>query len=357
MSKKNIYVIYGNKSVEHEVSIVSAKTIINNLDREKYDIYPVFIDKEGKWIPLDKIEKQIEDVAELTATTDLSISKSLAEFLNTYINDENTVFFPIVHGTYGEDGCMQGLFECLDVPYVGNGVLSSAISFDKGIANDLFSIHNVPQGRYHVFEKTNMDDFDEDVLIEKIGLPMYVKPCNAGSSVGVSPVYKKEDIKTALDNAFKYDNRVVCEEEILGDELQVSVIGNEDPKASLPGGFIVETKFLDYNTKYHDDTIIPLIPYEKMSKEETEKIRQIAIDAYRANNCSGLARVDIFLREKDRALLVNEINSMPGMTGHSMTPVLWGVTDGTTYPELLDKLIDLAVDAYNKKNNIVKTLD
>lgn len=357
MSKKNIYVIYGNKSVEHEVSVVSAKTIINNLNKEVYNIYPVFIDKKGRWILLDKVEKNIENIEELSAKTDLSVKDSIANFLNNYIDDENTVFFPIVHGTYGEDGCMQGLFECLDIAYVGNNVLSSAVSFDKGVANDLFHIHNVPQGKYHVVEKSKRDLIDEDFLIKKLGLPMYVKPCNAGSSVGVSPVRTKEELMPALDNAFKYDERVVCEEEIVGDELQVSIIGNENPIASLPGGFIVKTKFLDYQTKYHDDTIIPLIPYEKMSAEETENIRQIAIDAYKANNCIGLARVDIFLRDSDRALLVNEINSMPGMTGHSMTPVLWGVTDGTTYPQLLDKLINLAVDAYNKKHNIVKILD
>lgn len=356
---KNIYVIYGGISVEHEVSLLSATNVINSLDRNKYIVYPVYVNKEGKWIPFGRCDKEITNYKDLIVSTDNSLCNSISEFLtNYYKEDEENIFFPIIHGTYGEDGTLQGFLEMLNVPYIGNGVLSSSLCMDKAISNQLFEENNIPQAKYRLLVQNTFDKDNEDEInsiIDYLGLPLYVKPCNSGSSIGVTQVKKKEDIYEAIEFAFKYDPKILLEEGIVGDELQVSVIGNEDPIASLPGISRVQQEFYNYEGKYFDDNTIHIVPFE-LEEGETEKVRELAKKVYTSCNCSGLARVDIFLRDSDREMLVNEINTSPGMTNHSMTTMLWKVTDGTNFPQLLDRLIDYGIERYNKNKTIVKEI-
>lgn len=356
---KNIYVIYGGISVEHEVSLLSATNVINSLDRNKYIVYPVYVNKEGKWIPFGRCDKEITNYKDLIVNTNNSLCNSISEFLiNYYREDEENIFFPIIHGTYGEDGTLQGFLEILNVPYVGNGVLSSSLCMDKAISNQLFEENNIPQAKYRLLVQNTFDKEDKEEIskiIDYLGLPLYVKPCNSGSSIGVTQVKKKEDIYEAIELAFKYDPKILLEEGISGDELQVSVIGNENPIASLPGISRVQQEFYNYEGKYFDDNTIHIVPFE-LKEGETEKVQELAKKVYTSCNCSGLARVDIFLRDSDREMLVNEINTSPGMTNHSMTTMLWKVTDGTDFPQLLDRLIEYGIERYNKNKTIVKEI-
>lgn len=356
---KNVYVIYGGISVEHEVSLLSATNVINNLDRSKYKVYPVYVNKEGKWIPFGECNKKIEKHTELIVETNLSVCNSISEFLVSYYKEnEDNIIFPIIHGTYGEDGVLQGFLEIINAPYVGNGVLSSSLCMDKAISNQIFEENNIPQAKYRLLVKDYYDSNDKDKInemIDYLGLPIFVKPCNAGSSIGVTNVTRKEDIYNAIDLAFKYDNKILLEEAVTGDELQVSVIGNESPIASLPGVSRVQQDFYNYKGKYFDDNTIHLVPFE-LKDGETEKVRELAKKVYTSCNCSGLARVDIFLRDSDRKMLVNEINTSPGMTNHSMTTMLWKVTDSLSFNELLDKLIEYAIERFNKNKKLVKDI-
>ncbi len=356
---KNIYVIYGGISVEHEVSLLSATNVINSLDRSKYNVYPVYVDTKGRWIPLGKCNKKIENHKDLFVDSDETVASSISNFLsNYYLDSEDSIFFPIIHGTYGEDGVLQGFMEVLDIPYVGNGVLSSALCMDKAITNQLFDETGIPQAKFKILEKDIFNAKDESFIkdcLKYLGLPIYVKPCNAGSSIGVTCVRKEEDIYSAIDLAFNYDSKILLEEAIIGDELQVSVIGNEDPISSLPGVSRVQQEFYNYEGKYFDDNTIHIVPFE-LEDGETEKVKELARKVYMTCNCSGLARVDIFLRDSDRKMLVNEINTSPGMTNHSMTTMLWKATMDIEFPELLDKLIDYSIDRYNKNKTLVKEL-
>lgn len=355
---KNIYVLCGGNSAEHEISLISAKAVINNLDREKYDVYPVFIDKKGAFHYLGLQKEMVEKPEDLIRTDEVSVQKSIIDFLQkNYKVDEENLFIPVLHGTYGEDGTIQGFLEILDVPYMGNNVLSSAICMDKAIANEILSYKNIAKSKFKVIYKSDFNHEKEKIkaeILNEFTLPVYVKPANCGSSVGITHVESEEDLMSGISEAFLYDDKILVEEEIIGDELQVSVIGNDEPKASLPGGLIMERPFLDYNAKYVDGKLIPLVPYE-MSDEDYRRVQELAEKTYKVLGCKGLARVDIFLRRSDKKLFVNEINTFPGMTDLSMTPKLWKVTDGTTYPMLLEKLINLALENYKMKKGLLKT--
>lgn len=355
--KTNVYVLYGGKSVEHEISIKSATAILNALDRNKYNVYPVFITKKGTWCSLGLLEKEIIDEKELEIDSSNSISQSIGEFLiKDFKHGEKNIIFPALHGTNGEDGTIQGLLELLDVPYVGNEVLSSAAGMDKVIMNDLFEKHNIPQAKYtslklHTWKENEEKAYEQ--VEKEIGYPCYVKPANSGSSVGINKAENREELKEAFKEAFLYDYKIVIEEEIIGREMQTSVVGNDHPKASVPGEFIMERPFFDYNAKYIDGKLIPVIP-ARLEPEVMDKVRETAVKVFKILNCYGLARVDIFVTD-DNKIYVNEINTMPGFTAVSMTPVLWGATDGTTYPQLIEKLIELAFERYEQKKSILST--
>lgn len=352
--KTNVYVLCGGKSVEHEISLKSASAIINALNRDKFNVYPIYITKDGAWCNLGKWDKKIEDPEELQRETNRSVAESIGEFLLKYFeNKENTVIFPALHGPNGEDGTIQGLLELLNVPYVGNKVLASAVAMDKVVARDLFKQHNLPQVKYLAFKKHQWEENKEEIyneIADYIGFPCYVKPANSGSSVGITIAKSKKDLESSFKEAFLYDLKLIVEEEIIGREMQTSVIGNNNPKASVSGEFIMERSFFDYNAKYIDGTIIPVVP-ARLEPEVAEKVRELAVKAFKVLNCSGLARVDIFVTDNNK-VLVNEVNTMPGFTVLSMTPVLWEATNGTSYSELIEKLIELAFERHREEQSI-----
>ncbi|NLW40571.1 MAG: D-alanine--D-alanine ligase [Tissierellia bacterium] len=355
--KTNVYVLCGGKSAEHEVSLKSASAILNALDREKFNVYPVYITKEGIWCSLGLLEKEIKDGEELKVESSQKVASSIGKFLTETLREgERNVIFPALHGTNGEDGTVQGLLELIDIPYVGNGVLSSAAGMDKVIMKDIFEKHNLPQTKYlpvklHRWKENREETIKE--IEEKLKYPYYVKPANLGSSVGINRVENREELNKAIEEAFLYDTKIVIEEELVAREMQISVIGNDYPKASLPGEFIMERPFFDYNAKYIDGKIIPVVP-ARLKPEVTERVRELAVKSFKALDCHGLARVDIFVTDEDE-LFVNEVNTMPGFTALSMTPVLWKATDGTSYSELIEKLIELAFERYEQKKSLLWT--
>lgn len=353
---KTVFVLYGGPSVEHNVSVNSTRAVINALDRSKYRVIPVYITEQGEWIALPEAKETFE-------TTEPMIpeipgngpGKSLAKFLSDYdVNDGNSVFFPVLHGTYGEDGSVQGFLETLDVPYVGSGVTASALCMDKAFANMVLEQNNIPQAKFHVLNRLDVlrDGIDGDAIVEKLGLPLYVKPANCGSSIGVVRVTDASDLSSAVDEAMQYDDKVVLEEEIWGRELNVSVIGNDDPMGSVPADYAMETGFFDFDLKYNNPAIVPVIP-APIPVEEQKKVSDMAVRAYIATDCRGLARIDVF-RMDDGTLKVNEINTMPGMSALSMTPVLWNATNGMQYPALLDRFIEWGLEDYARKKAIVR---
>lgn len=356
---KNIYVLYGGISVEHEVSIRSGKTIIQHLNRDKYEVHPVYIDKKGVWHPQGITGTDITE-EDIVKTKESTITDSIASFLTKdFDSSRKCIFFPILHGTGGEDGTIQGFLKTLNVPFTGNSVLSSSSTMDKGVANDLLEAHKIPQAKYVVLNRWDYQSI-EDIHIKEIadylGYPLYVKPCNAGSSVGITPVKKEEDFQKALELAFKYDKRIVLEEEIKGTELEITVLGNKKTRSTVAGSYVSSDAFLDYESKYHDSTVKAVMPYP-LEEEKLKELRALAEKAYKACNCMGFARVDIFMRDGDEALLVNEINTLPGMTVTSMAPKLWELTHGDAYPEFFDLLISLAEQAYEERNSLFKDKD
>ena len=355
--KTNVYILCGGKSVEHEISLKSASAILNALDKNKYNVYPIFITKEGVWCSLGLLEKEIEDVKELQVDSSNTVANSIGEFLTKDFKEgERSIIFPALHGTNGEDGTIQGLLELIDVPYVGNEVLSSSAGMDKVIMNDLFTRYNIPQTKYtsvrlHTWKEDEEKTYKE--VEKKLSYPCYVKPANSGSSVGISIAKNRKELKKAFKEAFLYDTKIVIEEEVVGREMQISVVGNDYPKASIPGEFILEKPFFDYNAKYIDGKLIPVVP-ARLEPEVSKKVRETAVQVFKVLNCYGLARVDIFVTD-DNEILVNELNTMPGFTPVSFTPVLWKATDGTTYAELVEKLIELAFERHKQKKSILKT--
>jgi len=355
--KTNIYVVYGGKSVEHEVSLQSAFAIISSLDKDKYNVYPIYITIDGIWSALGLLEGDLKEVDQLKVTNSDTVANSIGDFLlNQLKENEKNIIFPALHGKNGEDGTIQGLLELLNIPYVGNEVLSSAAGMDKVIMKDLFAKYNIPQTKYtsimkYIWEK---DEKKSYIQVEKnLSYPLYIKPSNLGSSVGINRAENREELEKAFEEAFLYDDKIIIEEEVPGREMQISVVGNNHPKASVAGEFIMERPFFDYDAKYIDGKLIPVIP-ARLEPEVSDKVRKAAVDSFKILNCHGLARVDIFVTD-DNEIYVNEVNTMPGFTSVSMTPVLWGATDGTTYSELVERLIQLAFERHKEKNNLLNT--
>ena len=351
--KKNIYVLCGGKSVEHEVSLKSSSAIINSIDRKKYNVYPIYITYDGVWCNLGLWQDKIEKPEELKNPCEGTIYRSIGNFLTEELK-ENSIVFPALHGPNGEDGTIQGMLEILNIPYVGNEVLSSALAMDKSITKDILAKHNIPQVKHLSFTQYEWELNREDILKKtdtNLYYPMYIKPARGGSSVGISRAENIDDLEKAIVEAFLYDRKIVIEEEALAREMQISVVGNDNPKASLPGEFIMDRPFFDYNAKYIDNKVIPVIP-AKLTDEVTELVREIAVKTFKVLDCNGLVRVDIFVTDENE-IFVNEINTMPGFTPLSMTPVLWGATDGTTYSGLVEILIELGFDRYRQKSKII----
>ncbi|WP_409482466.1 D-alanine--D-alanine ligase [Helcococcus ovis] len=342
----DIHILCGGESSEHDISLRSARSIINHLDKQKYNVSYTYITKDGKFVPIGEYTEDIIDSEDIKTDTKLNKNESIINFL-TYINKlDNPLIIPCIHGTTGEDGQIQGFLQTLGLNYVGNGIASSAVCFDKSLTNDIFELNNIPQAKYYLVTKNRyLRDEDKSSLLSNIfdtcGKNVYVKPASNGSSIGVSKA-NIDNIIEAIEEAFKYDNKVLVEEAKIGVELEISVIGNGEPKASLPGSYYTERDLFDYTAKYLDKNLVINVPH-KLPKSDEDKVRQLAIDAYIVTGCKGFARVDIFMDE-NHDFYVNEINSFPGMTPTSLSAGLWEVTDGTTYSEFLDILINLALE-------------
>ena len=344
--KKKLGLIFGGMSTENEVSIMSANSILKNLDKEKYEIFPIYISKNGKWYQYDNLEniKINEDM------NDLNKIENVMEYLQKL-----DVLFPVLHGSYGEDGTIQGLFEMIDKPYVGCGVLASTIGMDKVYAKVIFDKANIRQAPYIYLEKNRekykyidkefnrkIMTLDESVdLVEKeIGFPVFIKPSNSGSSVGVNKAENKEELKEYIKYAGKFDKKILVEKGIQGKEVECAVLGNENVIASCVGEIRPADKFYSYDAKYQHEDSKTTIP-ANLDENVSSKIKKLAVKAFEAIDGKGLSRVDFFVEDKTNQIYINEINTLPGFTKISMYPKLFEA-EGIQYNELLDKLIDLA---------------
>ena len=346
----NLGVIMGGMSAEHYVSIVSGTSIVNNLNKKKYKIFPIYIDLKGNWYKYIKPIEEIEILQVGEIPQELEKINNEIEYLKNM-----DVVFPALHGLYGEDGTIQGLLELLNVKYVGCKVLASAVSMDKVYTKILFEKANIPQANYiyikafnNIYtvvdnqlneQELNLDEVSS--MVEKqLGYPAYVKPSNSGSSVGISKAKNSDELKTAIKEAVKYDKKILIEEEIKGKEIECAILKNEKVEASTVGEILSADEFYSFDAKYKNKDSKTVIP-ANISKMEIEEIRKLAIKAFNAVDGSGLARVDFFIKEADNKIYINEINTMPGFTQISMYPKLWEQC-GIKYSDLLDKLIDSA---------------
>ncbi len=365
--KTRVGVIFGGRSGEHEISIRSAKTVIEQIDREKYEAIPIAITREGKWLnPADSVALfPAETQGQLSESLDGLKLDSVALIGDTAykgLTDLATVepqksvtgidvIFPVLHGTYGEDGTIQGLFEMADIPYVGCGVLGSSCGMDKVTMKILFRDAGLPICRHVWFLRSEFER-DADTVVKQIeknlGYPCFVKPANLGSSVGVSKAADDASLRTAIELAAEFDRKIIVEEALDMREIECAVMGNDEPRASLPGEYVIrdETKkFLDYTEKYagtgNNEFVVPAA----VSDELANKIREMAVTAFKAIDGSGLARVDFFLRNDNGALLVNEINTMPGLTDASGFPKMWAGS-GVSFSQVIEDLIGLAIERH-----------
>ena len=384
MSKKRVAVIFGGQSSEHEVSRVSAQSVLENIDKQKYDVVTIGITKDGQWLtydgPADKIgtgEWQQLAAADIQAGRQNSRNSlkapeqggisgketSRKDNPPVSIVESNTarsifadqdkepidVIFPVLHGCNGEDGTIQGLFELAGIPYVGCGVLGSAVGMDKAYTKIIFEKEGLPQGDYLVFSRKQVNYQTGEVIKEvegKLTYPCFVKPSNAGSSVGVNKASNREELKRALEIAAKNDRRILVEEFIDGREIECAVLGNDSPIASTVGEVVPCNEFYDYEAKYQvgDDSKV-VIPAENLPAETVLKIREYAVRAFKCLDCAGLSRVDFFVHRTTGEIYINEINTLPGFTKISMYPKLWEAS-GIPYPQLIDKLIELAFERF-----------
>lgn len=351
--KLRIGVIFGGRSAEHDISIMSAKNILSLLTQEKYQIVPIGITHEGQWLLLEDVARAIRKMEkdqklnfqDLIPVENLSPSEKIITFLKQNVD----VVFPVLHGRYGEDGTLQGLLELADVPYIGCGVMASALAMDKAVTKKVLSANRIPVVDAFVISRKLWENSPEEMMEyidDKIDYPCFVKPVNTGSSIGISKVHDQEELKDALTAAALHDRRMLIEKAIEGREIEVAVLGNENPTTSVPGEIISFREFYDYEAKYTEGHAELRIPAE-LPARTVEKIQKMAIDAYKALDCAGMARVDFFLTRSGK-VYVNEVNTIPGFTSYSMYPKLWEHT-GVDGEKLLDRLIELAVDRHKEK--------
>ena len=374
-------VIFGGRSGEHEVSLASAASIIAALERRGHEVVPIGIARDGRWVvggdPMGALAEQARGALPSGDDTG-SVKKALADRAESVRGAASTslvrsepagsvpselrqgldVVFIALHGPYGEDGTIQGLLELADIPYVGAGVLGSAAGMDKDIMKSLFRAAGLPIVKHVTFLRGAWEDEPKKVhkFVEKnLKYPVFVKPANLGSSVGISKAHNREELGPAIEEAAKFDRKIVIEESVGGKkhkarEIECSVLGNDKPQASVPGEIVPCKEFYDYNAKYLEEGSTLVIP-AKLTRSEAKKVQELAIRAFQAVDCSGLARVDFLMDAKTRKIYLNEINTMPGFTSISMYPKLWAAS-GVSYPELIGRLIQLGLERHqDKKKN------
>jgi D-alanine-D-alanine ligase len=367
--KINVGVIFGGRSGEHEISIRSARSVLEQIDREKYNVVPIAISPDGRWLSPAESAGLLPNTARGSVAESLTSLSSQVALIGdtafqglTVMNSGDgqsfeplDVVFPVLHGTFGEDGTIQGLLEMADVPYVGCGVLASSCGMDKVVMKKLFVDADLPICKYLWFLRSEWEETRADVIQKvesQLGYPCFVKPANLGSSVGVTAGTDRESLGRAVDLAAEYDRKIIVEEGLDMREIECAVIGNDHPRASLPGEYVIHDpskKFLDYTEKYagtgNNEFVVPA----PISNELTEKIKEYAVRAFQAIDGSGLARVDFFLLRDKGTLLVNEINTMPGLTDASGYPKMWAGS-GLPFSKVIDELIDLAVDRHRDRS-------
>ena len=357
MKKKlRVAILFGGKSAEHEISLISARNIVEAIDKKKYEIVGIGIDKQGRWY-LDEGARLLHGKEQ--SKVEFSDAKNAAAVLpgNTptpMVRRDGAGFgavdvvFPILHGPFGEDGTVQGLLKLANVPFVGASVLGSAVGMDKDVMKRLLRDAKIPTPNFLAFARSNKISFAKVRNI--LGMPLFVKPANLGSSVGISKVTKPAQFSAAVKEAFRYDNKIIIEEFIRGREIECSVLGNEKPIASLPGEIIVQHDFYSYDAKYLDEKGARLEIPAKLPKQVVKNIREMALRAYRTLCCEGMARVDFFVRSNGQ-VLVNEINTIPGFTKISMYPKMWEAS-GISYSRLIDRLIGLALERARREKRL-----
>jgi D-alanine-D-alanine ligase len=387
MKKLRVGILFGGRSGEHEISLLSAASVFKAIDPNKYEVVPIGITKDGRWLTASDAERLLHGKAgdgtrpalragdpDTTASaavlqngeavvfppephkssmtpfqTDAPVRRASDRAINV------DIIFPVLHGTFGEDGTIQGLLELADIPYVGAGVLGSAAGMDKDIMKSLFRAAGLAIVKHVTVLRSEWESSPKKVqtLVEsKLKYPVFVKPANLGSSVGISKARDRKELGPAIDEAAKFDRKIVIEEGVGGKknkarEIECSVLGNDKPEASVPGEIVPSAEFYDYSAKYLDEGSQLIIP-AKLTKAETKKVQDLAIAGFRAVDCSGLARVDFLMDPKSRRIYLNEINTMPGFTSISMYPKLWAAS-GVGYGELIDRLIQLGLDRYAEK--------
>jgi len=391
MEKLRVGILFGGRSGEHEVSLLSAASVLNAIDKEKYDVVPIGITKDGRWLTAEHAEHLLQGKLMLEPRNlragDPETTPSaavLARGESVVVPPEPVhrqsglvpfqtdaammrrasdrainvdVIFPVLHGTFGEDGTIQGLLELADIPYVGAGVLGSAAGMDKDIMKSLFIAAGIPIVKHVTLLRSMWEKEPKKVakLVGKLKYPVFVKPANLGSSVGISKAHNRKELGPAIEEAAKFDRKIVIEQGVGGAkekarEIECSVLGNDEPAASVPGEIVPGKEFYDYTAKYVDEGSQLIIP-AKLSKSETKKVQDLAIAAFKAVDCSGLARVDFLMDPKTRKIYLNEINTMPGFTAISMYPKLWAAS-GLAYADLIDRLIQLGIARHeDKKKN------
>jgi len=362
-------VLFGGRSGEHEVSLISAQSVVNAIDKEKYEVVPIGITRDGKWLTAGDPMKQLQAATRqrLALPTNhqtnqqtnkqtnqhTTPTRDLAPVDATELTTEHSplgtldVVFPVLHGPYGEDGTVQGLLQLANIPYVGAGVAASAVGMDKVLMKAIFRAHGLPVAEYWVVKRKDWQADREHVIrqIEKrFTYPCFVKPANLGSSVGVSKAHHREELIQGLETAAQYDRKLIVEQAVDARELECSVLGNDAPLASLVGEVIPAREFYDYEAKYSDPDTRLVVPAD-IPVETAQGVRELAVKAFLAIDCAGMARVDLFLERESGTLYLNEINTIPGFTAVSMYPKMWEAS-GLTYPQLIDRLIELALERH-----------
>lgn len=364
--KIRVGILFGGQSAEHEVSLQSAKSIVDAIDRSKYEVTLIGIDKEGQWYLNDAstfllhadnpklitLTKSNENITLVPGGSSKNNLISLSGSGNVGAVD---VVFPVLHGPYGEDGSVQGLFKLTNIAFVGSGILGAAVSMDKDVMKRLLRGAGIPTANFMAVEKPSLDDISYDEITSSVGIPCFVKPANLGSSVGVSKVENQDQFEAALTDAFQYDNKILIEQFIKGREIECSVLGNEDPIASLPGEVIPSHEFYSYDAKYIDEKGADLRIPAELPEDVVKEVQHLATRTFKALCCEGMARVDFFVT-RDNKVYVNELNSIPGFTKISMYPKLWEAS-GISYPELIDRLIQLALERFERDSKLKTSVD
>lgn len=353
MSKTSVAILFGGKSVEHAISINSAKNIFEYIDKDQFDVTLIGISQEGQWFLKNKVDGNFEEGIALQ----FSLNPKKKGFINTADGSVITpdMIFPVLHGTDGEDGSIQGMLTSMDLPFVGTGVLGSAISMNKLYSKRLMNAAQIPTSKFIDFTIDQKDQISFDEVRSRLGLPFMTKAANLGSSVGIFKVTDEATFKVAVEEVFQYDHTMLCEAFIDGRELECAVMGNGNAKASEPGEIVVsdEYEFYTYEAKYLDPKAAAIEVPADVAPDIAKKIKELSVKAYLTLHCEDFARVDLFL-QKDGEILINEINTIPGFTNSSMFPMMWK-HHGISFTELITNLIRLAHDRFKKHKNLVKT--